>query len=76
MHFEIELDKVITFDGPDYRSIHSYTYQTGWEYWDGTWQAIPPGGVSIAYLGNEARYTIQTSLSPGTWFRRVRAVVI
>ena len=77
MHFEIELDKVPTFDGGDYRSIKSHSSLTGWQYWDGgTWQAIPQAGVSTTYLGNEARYTIQVSLTNGTWYRRVRAGVI
>jgi hypothetical protein len=77
MHFEIQLDKVATFDGGDLAVVRSHADQTGWEYWDGgQWLAVPQDGVSNAYCGNEARYTIQTPLTNGTWYRRVRAGVI
>ena len=74
LHFHMELDKVATFDGVDYRSYKSNFDQTGWEYWDGGgWQAVPASGMPAAYAGNEARYTISDPLASGTWYRRVRA---
>ena len=76
LFFELELDKVATFDGGDLREIRSDLSQTGWDFWNGTgWEAVAPTGVPAAYAGNEARHTVQTSLSAGTWYRRVRAGV-
>ena len=73
VHFWIELDTVSTFDSGNYQSFKSHTDQTGWEYWDGAaWQPIPHSGVPNSYAGNEARYTIQTPLANGVWYRRVR----
>lgn len=77
MHFNIHLDRVDTFDSVDLRVVESFRDLTGWEYWNGSsWQPIPQGGVSPSFSGNEARYTVQTPLASGTWFRRVRAGVI
>jgi hypothetical protein len=60
MHFQIQIDTDSGFSAPT-------VYQSpgaGWEYWDGgDWQSIPDGGVTAAYVGNEARYTIQSPLS-------------
>jgi len=76
LFFELELDKVATFNGGDLREIRSDLSQTGWDFWNGTtWEAVAPTGVPAAYAGNEARHTVQTSLSAGTWYRRVRAGV-
>lgn len=73
-HFEIQLDTVNSFDGPDLRVLKSHYDLTGWEFWDGgAWQALPQSGMPAIYGGNEARYTIQTPLTGGTWYRRVRA---
>ena len=73
MHFQIELDTDSGFPAPTVVQSPG----TGWEYWDGGgWQAIPDGGVPNTYAGNEARYAIQSPLSQGTWYRRVRAGVI
>ena len=76
MHFEIHLDKVSTFDGPDLIVAKSHLDQIGWEYFDGAWQGVPQSGVPEMFVGNEARYTMQVPLSAGTWFRRVRTGVI
>ena len=76
MHFEINLDKVATFDGPDLIVVKSHLDQMGWEYWNGEWMTVPQSGVPEMFAGNEARYTMQVSLSAGTWFRRVRTGVI
>jgi hypothetical protein len=73
--FEIQLDRVATFDSPELRRIHSL-FDPGWEYWDGTWLPMPSAGVDPAFAGNEARYTIQDPLLGGVWFRRVRAGVV
>lgn len=72
-HFHLELDKANTFDGGDYRSIKTNHGVTGWEYWNGgSWESFPTTGLSDAYSGNDVRYTVQTELSGGTWYRRVR----
>jgi hypothetical protein len=73
-HFEIQLDTVDSFDGPDLRVLKSHYDLAGWEFWDGgAWVALPVSGMPNTYGGNEARYTIQTPLTGGTWYRRVRA---
>jgi hypothetical protein len=77
MHFEIDLDQVGSYDGPDLRVIKSHLDQAGWEYWDGgAWQPVPQSGMPSIYAGFEARYTIQVPLADGTWYRRVRAGTI
>ena len=74
MHFNMQLDTSNAFNTGDLRNIDSFIDQTGWEYWNGsTWTAFPAGGVSQSYAGNDARYTVSTSLSINTWYRRVRA---
>ena len=74
LHFHMQLDKVATFDGVDLQEHKSHFDQTGWEYWDGdSWEPVPATGLPSAFAGNEARYTVQTPLSAGTWYRRVRA---
>jgi hypothetical protein len=75
MHFQIEIDTADDFPSPVVWTSHSDL--AGWEYWDGdSWESVPQGGVPNTYCGNEARYTIQTPLSEGTYYRRVRAGVI
>jgi len=75
MHFQIEIDTADDYPSPTVWTSHSDL--TGWEYWDGgAWQPVPQAGVSNTYCGNEARYTIQSPLSEGTYYRRVRAGVI
>jgi hypothetical protein len=76
MIFEIQLDRVATFDSPDLRVVRSSLDPAGWEYWDGSWIPIPRGGVDPVFAGSEARYTIVDPLPGGTWYRRVRAGVI
>jgi len=72
MHFKLELDKVNTFDGPDYRLIETWISTTGWEYHDGVgWQPFPSSGVSNVYSGNECRYTVQVELTSGVWYRKI-----
>lgn len=72
-HFNMELDKVDTFDGGNLRSIKTNVSTTGWEYWDGdSWEAFPSTGLPDTYSGNNVRYTVQSALSEGTWYRRVR----
>lgn len=76
MHFIIEYDKVNTFDSVDLKQHNSYLDQTGWEYWDDdSWEPIPASGVPTAAIGNNARYT-PTDLSEGTWYRRIRGLLI
>ena len=73
-HFNMQLDKVATFDGGDLRDLKTNVDVTGWEYFDGGgWQPLPATGMPIAYAGNDARYTVQVPLTTGTWYRRVRA---
>jgi hypothetical protein len=80
MHFQIELDTADMSEGdltPDYRLYDSTVDQTGWEYWNGsTWVAVPPTGVPITYIGNEAHFIVSVALASGFWFRRVRAGVL
>jgi hypothetical protein len=74
MHFNLQLDTANTFDTGSLRDLMTTTDQTGWEYWNGAaWTAFPAAGVSNTYAGNDARYTVQTTLGSGTWYRRVRA---
>lgn len=76
VHFEIQLDLADTFDTVDLVVVKSHWDQTGWEVWDGdSWEPIPAAGLPSDYAGSEARYTIQTPLDNGTWYRRVRAGV-
>lgn len=73
-HFHLQLDKVDTFDGPDLREVKTTHDVTGWEYFnDVFWAALPTTGLPSIYSGNQVRYTVQTALSTGTWYRRVRA---
>lgn len=75
-HFWLELDTADTFDTGNLRIRRSDLSQTSWEYWDGgAWVVVPAGGVPVAYVGNEARFTVETPLAVGTWYRRVRAGV-
>jgi len=75
MHFQIEIDTDPGFAAPTVWTSHSSL--TGWEYWDGdSWEPVPQAGVPNTHCGNEARYTIQTPLDNGTYYRRVRAGVI
>jgi len=77
IHFEIQLDTVNTFDSGNLREIKSWTDNTNWEYYDGAdWQPFPESGVDPSYSGNKCRYTIQSSLSEGTWYRKVRGRVM
>jgi hypothetical protein len=76
MHFEIQLDRVASFDSPELRVVESHRHLAGWEYWDGVWVPIPQAGVDPSFVGNEARYTVQEPLVGGLWYRRVRAGVI
>ena len=72
-HFNIEMDKVNTFDGGDLRSVKTNYSVTGWQYWDGdSWETFPSAGLPDTYSGNDVRYTVQDGLSVGTWYRRVR----
>lgn len=74
MYFQIQLDKVNTFDGADLRTYTSFPDATGWEYHNGTaWVAMPATGVPAASAGNAARFTVPTPLSTGTWYRRIRS---
>ena len=74
MFFQMQLDSANTFNTGDLRDLDSSTSQTGWEYWDGSaWTAMTGSGVPSAKGGNEARHTVQTTLSNTTWYRRVRA---
>lgn len=75
MHFEIQIDTVDTYPSPTIWKSHSDL--TGWEFWDGdSWEPVPQSGVPASYGGNEARYTVQSPLASGTYYRRVRAGVI
>jgi len=74
IHFYLELDTADTFDTGNLRTYRSDSDQTNWTYYDGdSWEAVPAGGVPITYIGNDARYTVTSALSSGTWYRRVRA---
>lgn len=73
-HFQLQLDTANTFDTGNLRTYDSSTDQTNWAFWDGgAWTALPAGGLSTAYDGNEIRYTVTSALSGATWYRRVRA---
>lgn len=75
LHFQMELDDNAGFSSADV--IDSSTSQTGWEYWNGSgWAAVPVGGVSSSFAGNEARHTPPSPLTSGTYYRRVRAGVV
>jgi len=74
IHFYLELDTADTFDTANLRTYRSDSDQTNWTYDDGdSWEAVPSGGVATDYIGNDARYTVTSPLSSGTWYRRVRA---
>ena len=74
MWFQIQLDRVDSFDGPNFRSYKLYESNTGWEYWNNSaWVAMPTTGVDMAYAGNEGRFTPPSALANGTWYRRIRA---
>src|SRR5690348_13545227 len=63
IHFEIQLDKVNTFDGVNFQSIKSWQNQTGWQYNNGSiWTPITSGGIDPIYIGNQAKFTLQTPL--------------
>jgi hypothetical protein len=73
-HFYMELDTVNTFNSGALRTYRSDQDQTNWTYYDGSaWQAMPSDGLPIAKSGNEVDYTITSTLSATTWYRRVRA---
>jgi len=73
-HFNMQIDTSAAFNTGDLREIRSDLSQVGWDFWNGAgWEPVAPTGVPAAYVGNEARYTVQTPLATGTWFRRVRA---
>ena len=77
-HFNMEIDTAATFDTGNLRSLRSHVDQTGWEYdstGGGGWTPVPSSGVPSTFAGNDARYTVQTPLASGTWYRRVRAGV-
>jgi hypothetical protein len=78
MHFHIQIDTANTYDTGNLREIRSDLDQTGWDFWNGSaWTAVSAGGVDESFAGNEARYTVQSALSPAsTWYRRVRAGVV
>jgi hypothetical protein len=74
LFFELQIDTADTFDTGDLRDHRSDQNQTGWAYWDGAqWADVTAAGVDESYAGNEGRYTVQTPLALGTWYRRVRA---
>lgn len=74
LHFQMQLDKVDTFDGANLRDLESNMDQTNWEYFnDSSWVALPATGMPAQYTGNPARYRVTSPLSAGTWYRRVRA---
>jgi hypothetical protein len=73
MYFELQLDTADSFDSVNLRSHDSYSSQAGWEYYDGdSWEPVPSTGVLTTYAGNPARYTLQSPLTAGLWYRRVR----
>ena len=77
LHFEIQLDKVNTFNGANLQSIKSWVSQTGWQYYNGSiWTPIPSTGVDPSYAGSQAKFTIQIALSVGVWYRRIRGRVL
>jgi len=77
MHFHMQLDTANTFDTGDLREYKTSESQTNWEYWNGSdWVAVPSGGVSNVYSGNNCRYTVTTPLSATTWYRRVRGGLV
>lgn len=74
MHFDLQLDRVATFDSASFREYKTTIDQTGWEYWNGSsWTPITSAGVANTYSGNQARFTVQSPLLAGTWYRRIRA---
>jgi hypothetical protein len=74
LFFELQIDTAATFDTGDLRDYRSDQSQTGWAYWNGAdWADVTAAGVDESYGGSEARYTVQTPLTTGTWYRRVRA---
>lgn len=76
LHFEINVDRVDTFDSIDLRVYDSRPDQTNWEYWDGSaWETTPSTGVPTMYIGNQARY-IPQDITEGTWYRRIRAISV
>lgn len=73
MHCHMQIDTVNTFNSGNLRDLKTTLSQTGWEYWNNTaWTAIPSTGIPAAFTGNEARYTVQSALATGVWYRRVR----
>lgn len=73
MHCHMQIDTNSSFNSGNLRDLKTTISQTGWEYWNGTaWTAIPSTGIPAAYTGNQARYTVQTALATGLWYRRVR----
>jgi hypothetical protein len=72
-HCHMEIDTAATFDTGNLRTLKTSVATTGWEYWNGSaWTAMPSTGVPVAAAGNDARYTVQTPLATGVWYRRVR----
>lgn len=75
LHFEIQVDFSGDFTSPILNKA-SKPDQAGWEYYNGSsWVAIPSGGVSSTYYGNQARYKVQPgdALSSGAYAFRIRA---
>jgi hypothetical protein len=72
-HYQMEFDKVDTFDSVFYILVDSSADQSDWQYFnDTTWVALPSTGVPAAFSDNEVRVTV-TLPSGGRWYRRVRA---
>jgi len=73
VHIHMQLDTADSFDTGNLREIKTNASTTGWEYWDGdSWEPFPSTGLPDTYSGNDVRYTVQSALSEGTWYRRVR----
>lgn len=77
LHFTIQVDSVGDFASSIINKSSSVS-QVGWEYWNGSsWVAVPPGGVTSVYYGNQVRYRAQDAdalSSFGTYAFRIKAV--
>ena len=72
-HFHMQLDTANSFDSGNLRGLKTNHDVTGWTYWDGdSWEAFQSSGMPDTFSGNNVRYEVQTPLSTGTWYRRVR----